>query len=219
MFAGGIKAVRTAFARPGNITQLVEYRIEDPTAVVRSHLFPQTTQRVKESKKVPDGHGYRHQFGGEKLYQCWHSMVQRCHKESNKVYSRYGGRGIIVVDEWRYNYVEFRNWAEMTGYNSDLILDRINNDGPYSPDNCRWTNNYVSQQNRRLIFKRNRSGYHGVTRPVRQKKWRAYIRSYGVSYNLGLYETPEEAALAYNNFVIAHGTHHPLNPIPNKTSE
>lgn len=85
-----------------------------------------------------------------KLYLIWYSMNSRCFDEKNKKYIRYGGRGITVCDEWNYinknNFNNFYNWAVNNGYtvNSNrgqCMIDRVNNDKGYSPDNCRWTNN------------------------------------------------------------------------------
>lgn len=65
---------------------------------------------------------------------------------SVKGYQNYGGRGITVCDEWLHSFVSFKDWAFEHGYQEGLTIDRINNDGNYEPDNCRWVD-YITQAN------------------------------------------------------------------------
>lgn len=83
-------------------------------------------------------------------------MIQRCHLSGSIGYADYGGRGIFVCTEWRSGFDAFYEWALSNGYEVGLSLqlDRINNDGPYSPDNCRWvspTENARNKRNTRFI--------------------------------------------------------------------
>ena len=82
-----------------------------------------------------------------RLYQCWADMKTRCLQKNNSRYSRYGGRGIKVCKEWE-SFLPFQEWAMKNGYKENLTIDRINNDGDYCPENCRWVTIQENLKNR-----------------------------------------------------------------------
>ena len=97
-------------------------------------------------------HGFSRRNRNYILYQTWADMKSRCSCQTNIRFHRYGGRGIFVCDEWS-NFVTFRDWALSNGYTDALTIDRINNDGPYAPDNCRWVTIQENIRNGRKVVR------------------------------------------------------------------
>lgn len=117
-----------------------------------------TKKRLKDFKVwLKPKSKINHNSTKTRLYSIWKAMKYRCFNKNSKNYYNYGGRGITVCNEWKNNFIAFKEWAINNGYNDLLTIDRINNYLGYYPENCRWVSLKENNKNKRnqleIIYK------------------------------------------------------------------
>ncbi len=102
------------------------------------------------------GHNFKQRIHGlcsnkydERIHSIWFGIIERCGNKNRPEYKRYGGRGITICKQWLDDPLVFSKWAKENGYQPNLSIDRINNDGNYEPSNCRWVTQIEQMNNRK----------------------------------------------------------------------
>ena len=152
--------------------------------------------RLERLREVVVTHGKMN----TKAYGTWEGMVQRCNNPKSEGYPNYGGRGIQICSDW----LDFENFFTDMGERPEgMTLDRIDVNGNYCKENCRWADASLQGFNQR-ISSNNTSGRTGVSWNKQKQGWDAYIMKDRKKINLGRYDTKEEAILAREQGEIKH---------------
>lgn len=140
-----------------------------------------------------------HGMSGTRLYTIWKNMKQRCYNPKRNRYKWYGAKGIRVYDEW-HDFVPFMEWAMENGYTDELVLDRLDSDKDYEPDNCRWVTEEVnslravSERTGKPVKGNRDITYNGKTQTI--KEWaEEYNIPYRNLYNRLRFDWDMERAL------------------------
>lgn len=146
--------------------------------------------------KGPLNNNYKHGMTKTRLHLIWSNMKTRCLNTKDPHYKWYGARGIKICPEWL-DFIPFKEWAMSSGYNDKLTLDRINNDGDYCPNNCRWAT--IQEQS---LNRRERSGRSGIPHiQLYAGGYRVQIRRGGKMIANRLFSDLDEA-IAYRDAIL-----------------
>ena len=134
------------------------------------------------SKLLHDAFWKEDALNRQRLYRIWTGMKRRCYNRNSDNYPDYGGRGIIICDEWLSSYDTFKTWALSHGYSDELSIDRIDVNGNYEPNNCRWADWETQANNKRPKKRKVKWTIDGITKPARD-----WCDECGVSYEMAMY--------------------------------
>ena len=144
----------------------------------------------------------KHGLYKTRLYKIWNGMKSRCYNKGRRDQKYYYDKNIKICNEWLNHNTKFFKWAIDNGYNDSLTIDRIDPDKDYSPDNCTFVSYHKQATNKNKLMKTNTTGYKGITYLKRTNNYVARIMIHGKRICLGYFTNKEDAAEAYDNYII-----------------
>lgn len=162
----------------------------------------------------------KNQHSYNNIYRRYLDMKGRCYNKNNCNYKYYGARGIKICEEWlgKNGYKNFEKWALENGYKKELSLDKIDNNGNYSPNNCRWTNQRIQNINKRPSIK-NKSGFVGVRMHSSKTFYYGSVKINNKDYYTGSSKNIIIAAIMRNNYIIDNHLDNELNDLSQYVNE
>ena len=124
-------------------------------AVSRNSLISGNTKSCGclHNEIIQKGTNYKHGLTNTRIYKIWSGMKKRCNNPKDSNYKNYGAKNICVCNQWENDFMNFYIWSIMNGYKDNLTIDRINNEGNYEPNNCRWVTQKEQTRNVRTNVK------------------------------------------------------------------
>lgn len=110
-----------------------------------------------------------HGLSKTRLYKRWKGIKYRCYGKHCSKYYMYGARGIMMCDEWKNDFMTFYKWSMENGFKPELTIDRIDYNGNYCPENCRWVDVYAQANNKSNIKRYNIDNQNLTLTEVSQK--------------------------------------------------
>lgn len=170
-----------------------------------------------EQERKPRKHGDARRGKITSLYRIYHLMKGRCNNPNKPDYKWYGAKGIRVCEEWSKSYSCFKEWALANGYKEGLTIDRIDSDGNYEPNNCRWVDMVVQNNNKKNVPKYEFNGEeHSISEWARilgvsRELLRDRITRLGWSVEKAFSTPRVPNGIREDNIVLEHnGERHPI---------
>jgi hypothetical protein len=152
-------------------------------------------KEIARKRKGSKCNFYKHGKANTRLFNIFHGIKERCLNNSDRNYKLYGKKGIKICNEWldkENGFINFYNWAINNGYSDNLTIDRIDVNGDYCPENCRWVDMKVQANNRtnnHLVT------YNGKTHTISEWSKITTIKSDTLVKRLNIYKWSIEKTL------------------------
>ena len=171
--------------KQGHKGKLIAWRCKcdcgNETVVSVSNLLNNSTKSCGcLAREIYSSVNKTHGMTNTPLYKTWKNIKTRCYNHKCQKYKNYGGKGISMCKEWLDDFMSFYKWSNENGYETGLTIDRIDVDGNYEPNNCRWVN-WKTQQ-------RNKSNNVYVEFNGKKVCLKEYAELKGISYDKARYE-------------------------------
>lgn len=187
-----------AYAKAHTVKECAEYFNKSYSCMQR-YLALYKIKHLARNYYGENNGRYLHGMSGTRLNNIYVNMKQRCYNSRSPNYKIYGGRGITVCDAWKSSKQSFFDWALSSGYTDVLTLDRIDVNGGYCPENCRWVDRKAQANNTRY---NDNITYRGVTKTLTQWAEEYNLPPKILRARVHKYNIPFERAITYHKGMI-----------------